>query len=568
MRVCVLKQAAKPNPSRLVMIADNTGQSRGLNTQCYEQTIGIARRAFASGLTTSVLFRRAQLKCLYKLLNENEDKFCEALQTDLGKPRFESVMTEVDFVLNDIRSALNNLENWTQPKKVSRCFVTLFDDNYTYYEPYGVAVVIGAWNYPIQLAFSPLVGAIAAGNACIVKPSEIAPATAALIHKLMPVYLHKDAYHCVLGDGLCAQALVGSPNIDYVFYTGSSQIGKLIYQAAAPNLTPCTLEMGGKSPVYIDQLTYTRNGSAASFDDALFETTVRRILWGKFLNTGQTCVAPDYVMCTRLVASKLMSLAPKIIEQFYKNSDPIDCQDYGRIVSERHYNRLVSVLRAQLSVSQSTRVVAGDKGDEKVPSVIGGQFRQDARNKYYIAPTLLLCSSFDEPIMQSEIFGPIMPVVVVADEQSAIELINSRDKPLSLYLFSKRDELVRRFRQETSSGSICVNDTVIHLIAEALPFGGVGKSGIGAYHGKHSFETFSHEKSVLVRGFNPIIEWVAKKRYPPYSENHLRRMLRLLKRRSNPISAITNEFKSLICFLLGLLVCSLYLQVPIKHITL
>lgn len=516
-----------------------------------DQYISIARDAFASGLTKDSLFRREQLKQLYKLLSENESAFVEALRSDLKKPRFESIMTEVDFVLNDIRSALTNLSSWTKPKYVAKCFVTLVDDNYIHYEPYGVVLILGAWNYPIQLAFSPLVGAIAAGNCAIVKPSEIAPATGNLIQKLMPIYLNKRAYHCILGDGSCSQELVSSPLIDYVFFTGSSQIGKLIYQTASTNLTPCTLEMGGKSPVFIDEKTYSSSPDAKNFNESLFQTTVRRILWGKFLNTGQTCVAPDYVLCTELIAKRFMVVAKKIIDQFYGDT-PIKNPDYGRIVSSRHYQRLTTILKSQLEKQQNQRA------DN---TVLGGDYRIDHLGNYFIEPTVMICSSFqDDPIMQSEIFGPILPIVVVKDEFQAIQLINSRDKPLSMYIFSERKELIKLFQYNTSSGSICVNDTVLHLIAEALPFGGVGKSGMGAYHGKHSFKTFSHQKSVLVRGFNPIIEWVAKKRYPPYSENHLKRMLRLLKRRANPIPLLSSrDYFGLFCFLLGALFCYLYM---------
>lgn len=521
----------------------------------FDHAISAARCAFASGTTKNLLFRKQQLKQLYKLLEENEHEFVEALRSDLKKPRFESMMTEVDFVLNDIRSALNNLDAWVKPKFVSKCFVTLVDDNYIYYEPYGVVLILGAWNYPIQLAFSPLVGAIAAGNACIVKPSEIAPATACLIQKLMPLYLHRDAYHCVMGDGACAQALVASPQVDYIFFTGSSQIGKLIYQTASNNLTPVTLEMGGKSPVYIDERSYY-NAGTGKFDKNLFQTTVRRILWGKFINTGQTCVAPDYVLCTKLIAEKFMEVAGKIITQFYGET-PIKHQDYGRIVSARHYQRLTSILGAQLERQQQDKARLTCKS----PILIGGEYRLDQAGNYYIDPTVLICSSFNDPIMHSEIFGPILPIVPIVGEDDAIGLINSRDKPLSMYIFSTANKVIRRFQEETSSGSICVNDTVLHLVAEALPFGGVGKSGIGAYHGKHSFKTFSHQKAVLVRGFNPIIEWVAKKRYPPYSENHLRRMLRLLKRRRNPIPLSSHELIGLVCFLLGVFICYLYMNV-------
>lgn len=516
-----------------------------MSTQYYP-ILTTAKQAFASGLTKNIQFRRSQLKQLYKLLQENEHQFVEALKADLMKSRFESIMTEVDFVLNDIRSALNNLDSWVKPEYVSKCFVTLVDDNYIHYEPYGVVLVLSAWNYPVQLAFSPLVGAIAAGNACIIKTSEVAPATASLINKLIPMYMNNEAFHCIMGDGRCAQILVASPLIDYIFFTGSTHIGRIIYETASRNLTPCTLEMGGKSPVFIDELTYQYNGR---LNESLFETTVRRILWGKFLNTGQTCVAPDYILCSEFILANFLRLAPKILEKFY-GKDPLNNSDYGRIVNARNYQRLVDMLTAQGLVNHD-RSKDGHK-------MIGGGFQIDSNNNHYIEPTIVVCSNFNDPVMRSEIFGPILPIVIVSNEDEAIALINSRDKPLSLYIFSKRDSLIKKFQHETSSGSICVNDTVLHLVAEALPFGGVGKSGIGAYHGKHSFKTFSHQKSVLVRGFNPIIEWVAKKRYPPYSENHLVRMLRLLKRRKNPVSFVsTSDIYALFMFMLGVLVCYL-----------
>lgn len=517
-----------------------------MSANTIDLVLGTSKRAFASGLTKPASFRREQLKQLYRMLEENELEFVEALRCDLRKPRFESMMTEVDYVLNDIRSALNNLDHWMKPKFVSKCFVTLVDDNYIYYEPYGVVLILSAWNYPIQLAFSPMVGAIAAGNACILKPSEVAPATASLIAKLMPLYLNNEAFHCVLGDGSCAQFLVCSPLIDYVFFTGSNQIGKLIYESAAKNLTPVSLEMGGKSPVYIDEQSFMSPGSG-KMNHKLFETTVRRILWGKFLNTGQTCVAPDYVLCTKQIANEFIKVAVRIIKQFY-GEHAIENSDYGRIVNVRHYARLIDMLQAQRQQGTTNRL-----------PMIGGQFQIDKLGNPFIEPTVLICATPNDPIMQGEIFGPILPLVPITDESQAIEFINSRDKPLALYLFTQRDNLITRFRNETSSGSICVNDTVLHLVAEALPFGGVGKSGIGAYHGKHSFKTFSHQKSILVRGFNPIIEWVAKKRYPPYSENHLKRMLRLLKRRKSPIPWLTTkDLYAILFFIMGFILCLFY----------
>lgn len=396
----------------------------------FKSVINSSKRAFESGLTKDISFRKDQLKKLYKLLTENEQDFVKALHSDLKKSRFETMMTEVDFVLNDIRSSLSNIDSWIKPKFVSKCFVTLVDDNYIHYEPYGLVLVIGAWNYPVQLALSPLVGAIAAGNACIVKPSEVASATARLLHKLIPSYLDRSAYHCILGDGNCVQSLLSSDSIDYVFYTGSNHVGKLIYQSASQHLIPCTLELGGKSPVYIDQNTYL-DSKNNSFNQKLFETTVRRILWGKFLNSGQTCVAPDYVLCTRYIQSKFMTEARKIINEFY-GEHPAKNPDYGRIVSLRHYGRLSGLLSEQLTRQQQQIDFVGSS------SVIGGQMSAGPNkdDDFFIEPTVIACAGYDEPIMKSEIFGPILPLVPVNEISDAINYINSRDKPLSLYIFS------------------------------------------------------------------------------------------------------------------------------------
>lgn len=425
----------------------------------YESTISRARRAFDSGITKNVQFRKSELRSLYLFLEENQSVIISALNEDLCKPEFETIVSEIDFVMNDIRSALHNIDDYVEEKPVGKSLVTLFDDSFIHNEPYGVVLVIGAWNYPIQVALSPLVGAIAAGNAAILKPSELAPATAKMLYELLPKYLNQDCYHVVLGDAEETSKLL-QIKFDYIFFTGSLRIGKIIHQAAATNLTPATLELGGKSPLYIDDSVPN------------LEMAWRRVLWGKMINAGQTCVAPDYVLCTEKVEKFLVKYSIKILNEFY-GSKPKSSKDFTRIINDRHFERLLKLLNSG-------------------KAVVGGDYDKESR---YIAPTILTGVSSDDKIMQEEIFGPILPIVNIKNVDEAIKFINARDKPLTLYIFSNERQTINRFLNETSSGSVCANDAVMHLTVDTLPFGGVGASGFGAYHGKYSFDTFSHPKA-------------------------------------------------------------------------
>ncbi|CAG2160901.1 unnamed protein product [Oppiella nova] len=488
-------------------------------TTAYTDLISRTRRSFATGRTKDITFRKNQLTALYRFLVDNESLIVSALNEDIRKPSFETRMAEIDFCLNDIRGQLFNIDEYAARKAVPKTLVTIADQPFIQSEPYGLVLIIGAWNYPIQVTLSPLIGAIAAGNAAIVKPSELSPKTAELFRQLIPKYLDNQCYHIVLGDAEDTKQLL-TEKFDYIFFTGSNRVGRCVHQSAARQLTPATLELGGKSPLYIDD----------SLPD--MEMGWRRVLWAKMINAGQTCVAPDYVLCTAGARKSLAHFAAKVLAQFF-GDNPKASPDFGRIVSDRHFERLAKFLT-------SGKILVG--GDTDIAD-------------RYIAPTILTDVSPDDAVMQEEIFGPILPVLVVRDVDAAIDFINAREKPLTLYVFSTADGVVDKILNNTSSGSVCVNDAMIHLTVDALPFGGVGNSGIGAYHGKYSFETFSHQKSVLIRGYNPVLEWVGSKRYPPYSDNRLKRLLRLLRKRKSYVPKNTIYY---LIFIFGFISCFIY----------
>jgi acyl-CoA reductase-like NAD-dependent aldehyde dehydrogenase len=344
-----------------------------------------------------------------------------------------------------------------------------------YPEPLGVVLIIGPWNYPFQLNILPLVGAIAAGNCAIVKPSEIAANTSKVVAELINKTFDP-AYIAAVEGGVETSQQLLAEKFDYIFFTGGTNVGRVVMEAAAKNLTPVTLELGGKSPCIVDS-------------DISIENSAKRIVWGKFINAGQTCIAPDYLLVNRAVKSEFLTAVTETIRSFY-GENPAESTDYCRIISERHFNRLAEFLK-----------------DGKI--VIGGETNAEEK---YIAPTVIDGVSWDAPVMQEEIFGPILPVLEYSDLEEAIALINSRPKPLALYLFSRDKQKQKRVLRDTSSGGVCINDTVMQGALTSLPFGGVGNSGIGSYHGKASFDTFSHYKSVLNKGLWFDLEW----RYAPY----------------------------------------------------
>jgi aldehyde dehydrogenase (NAD+) len=435
------------------------------------------RATFASGRTRPVAWRRTQLQALRTLLTEHEDDLLAALASDLGKPRLEAWATDVGFVVNDIDHTLKHLRRWTRPTRVRTPLATKPSRARILPEPLGAVLIIAPWNYPVQLALSPLVGAIAAGNVAVLKPSEVAPATSAVLARLVPQYLDREAFAVVEGAVPETQALL-EQRWDHIFYTGNGRVGRVVMQAAAEHLTPVTLELGGKSPAIVDA-------------SANLEVAARRIAWGKFLNAGQTCIAPDYVLVARGLEDRFVELVRRCLFDFY-GQDPKASSDYARIVNGAHFERLVGLI------------------DSGTPAV-GGE--HDAATRY-LAPTVLRDVLPESPVMQEEIFGPILPVLPVDDTAQAIAFVNGRDKPLALYVFAGDSKIQQQVLDGTSSGGVCVNATLFHVAAPELPFGGVGESGIGAYHGKASFDVFSHAKSVLKRSTRPDPDLA----YPPYTD--------------------------------------------------
>ena len=444
------------------------------------EVVATARRAFETGRTKARSWRVAQLKALRVLLVDHEAEIAQALHADLGKSANEAWVTETGFLVREIDHTLRHLRAWTAPRRVPVPLSLAPGRARVVREPLGVVLVIAPWNYPLQLCLAPLVGALAAGNAVVLKPSEHAPATSALLARLVPEHLDPEAVHVVEG-GVPETTALLAERFDHIFYTGNGTVGRIVLEAAAVHLTPVTLELGGKSPAYVA-------------DDADLPVTARRLVWGKFTNAGQTCVAPDYVIAS---AQTLEKLKPQLVEAIRETfgDDPSASPDYGRIVDGRHFERLTGLFDAEHVVS-------------------GG--RSDAATRY-LEPTLVEVADPDDPnqaVMRDEIFGPVLPLVPVADLDAAIALVNRRDKPLALYVFTPSTAVRERFVRETSSGAIGFNIPLAHLAVPDLPFGGVGASGTGAYHGERSVELFSHTKSVLAMPTRPdTTAWIR----PPFT---------------------------------------------------
>ncbi|CAH4030315.1 unnamed protein product [Pieris brassicae] len=511
-----------------------------------------ARDAFNRGITKPLEWRKKQLKSLLRMYEENYNVMIEVLQKDLRRSKTEAVLLEVEYLINDLKNTIHYLEEWAKPERPSKGLVNILDDVVVYNDPYGLVLIIGAWNYPLQLLLLPMAGAIAAGNAVVVKPSELAEASATFIAETLPKYLDSDAIAVVEGGPEETTELLKN-RFDYIFYTGGTNVGKIVYSAATKNLTPVTLELGGKSPTYIDNTVdmevttkrilwgkfinaihvipvfpSTRSSypkpnhlyhliiihSPTYIDNTVdMEVTTKRILWGKFINAGQTCIAPDYVLCSREVQDKFVEYAKTILKEWY-GEDPQKSSDLCRIINGRHYSRLQALLNAS-----KDKVAIGGKSDS-----------QDR----YISPTILTNVSPDDKIMEDEIFGPILPIVPVENAYEAIKFINAREKPLVLYVFTQSGAVRRSLTDNTSSGGMCINDTMMQMGVDTLPFGGVGNSGVGAYHGKASFDTFTHKKSCLIKNFAAIGEKLASGRYPPYTDGKLSFISMLMRKRHGP----------------------------------
>ena len=442
------------------------------------------RNFFDSGRTKDIAFRKEKLETLHAILGENEKKVLDALGHDLSKSAYEGYMTEFGIILEEIRFVKKHVSKWARPRRVRTHLFQFPASSYIYPEPYGISLIISPWNYPFQLVLGPLIGSIAAGNCSIVKPSEYAPHTAGVIGEIIGEHFDPDYIAVVEGDAQVSSALLDQP-FDYIFFTGSQAIARIILAAAARHLTPVTLELGGKSPCIVDR-------------GVGLDSTARRIVSGKFINAGQTCIAPDYLLVHRSVKAELLIRIQDHIRRFY-GEDPQQSPDYPRIINARHFKRLAAFLT-------NGRIISGGHTDPE---------------DLYIAPTLMDDIAWNDPIMQDEIFGPLLPVIGYDDLSEAISQARTLPRPLALYFFSNNRQRKERILKEISFGGGCINDTLLQFASPYLPFGGVGSSGMGSYHGKASFDSFSHQKSILKKHLGLDIPL----RYPPFKNK-----LELLKK--------------------------------------
>ncbi|MBF0100775.1 MAG: aldehyde dehydrogenase [Desulfobacterales bacterium] len=441
------------------------------------------REFFFTHKTKNVSFRLEMLKRLQKSIKSSEKEIAQALNIDLRKSEFEVYATEIGIILEEIRLHIQHLKSWSSIKQVKTPTTLLFSKSFVLSEPFGVTLIMSPWNYPFQLLMAPLIGAISAGNCVILKPSEISENTAQVIEKIIKNTFESSYIHTFLGGKEVNQAIL-KEKYDYVFFTGGPVMGRIVMDAASRHLTPITLELGGKTPCIVEP-------------DARLDVAAKRIMWGKFLNAGQTCVAPDYLLVNRAIKNDLLPKMKSYINSFY-GEDPQKSPDYPRIVSQNHFLKLIPYLK-------DGKIYTGGKYDEK---------------DRYIEPTIITDVDTNMSVMQEEIFGPILPVIEYENIAEAINFVNERPKPLAQYLFTESIKTQHDVLKKTSFGGGCINDTIVHLVNPNMSFGGVGSSGMGGYHGKKSFDTFSHFKSILKSSTlldNPI-------KYAPY-----RGKLRFLK---------------------------------------
>ena len=467
------------------------------------QVVANARAAFQSGITKPIEWRVQQLRSLNKMLTDHEEDFVKAVYADLRKNKHETMVMEVIPCRNEAINALKNIYSWAKSTYATKNMLQMLDTMYLQKEPYGVVLILGAWNYPVQLILMPVIAAIAAGNCVVIKPSELSPHTAKLISHLLPKFLDKNCFP-VYNGGIPETTKLLEEKFDYILYTGSCHVGKIIMAAAAKHLTPVTLELGGKSPVYVDNNIHAN-------------IVAKRVIWGKLCNAGQTCIAPDYILCHKDVQEQLIEEMKRVLEEML-GDDPLKSKDYARIVNDRHFERISKIIE---DMPQEKLVVGGDR---------------DAESKY-ISPTIYKDVTFDDVVMQQELFGPILPIISVSSHKEAIRIINQNEKPLSLYVFSNTNEVVSEILEETSSGGVCVNDTIMQCASHNLPFGGVGNSGFGHYHGKWGFDLFTHEKSVCWRKQN--MESLLSSRYMPYTKQKL-----------NILTTLTQESEGRFCIIM------------------
>lgn len=453
-----------------------------------EETIAEQRAFFKKGKTYSYDFRKEQLDKLRSVIKKYEQELLDALKKDLGKPAFEAYGTELGLVLDELAFVRRHLKKWMKPERVHTSLVNFPSSSRIFKDPYGVTLIMSPWNYPVLLTLDPLIGALAAGNCADVKPSNYSPHVSALLKKMLEE-TYPPEYVAVIEGGREANQSLLSQKFDYIFFTGSVKVGKLVMESASHNLTPVSLELGGKSPCIVDET-------------ADLELAAKRIVWGKYINAGQTCVAPDYLLVHEKVKDELLEKIIFTIKKFF-GPTPQMSESFPRIVNEKHYERLLGLMG-------SGKVLIGGVGDAK---------------RLQIAPTVLDEVEWESPVMQEEIFGPILPVLTFSSMKEAMELVNARAKPLACYYFTRKSDRERNLLQKVSFGGGCINDTVMHLVSSHMPFGGVGNSGMGGYHGKDSFDTFSHRKSILKK--SRLIDMPL--RYPPYKDVYFKLMKKILK---------------------------------------
>lgn len=422
------------------------------------------RDFFQTQSTKDIKFRKKYLKALKKSIKKHESDILDALKSDLGKNKVEAYATEVGFVMKELSYIIKELKNWAKTKSVTTPMMQFPAKSFIKYEPYGTVLIIGPFNYPFQLVMSPLIGALAAGNCAVVKPSEMTPQTSMVVQEILEEVFPPDYVKVVQGEKEVTSQLLDE-RFDYIFFTGSTKVGQIVYEKASKHLTPVTLELGGKSPVIID-------------DTSNLKVAAERIAFGKFMNAGQTCVAPDYILIDNEIKMKFVEALQATIQEFY-GAQIEQSEDFGRIVNDHHFNRLVNIIE-----------------DSRQQVIYGGESNAD---ELFVAPTIILDPKLSDSVMQQEIFGPILPIIGYDTFNEVYDIVEQYEKPLALYLFTEDSDQITTVFNRLSFGGGCVNDTILHLANPNLPFGGVGHSGIGSYHGKYSFELFSHEKSYITK---------------------------------------------------------------------
>ena len=438
-------------------------------SQNYSKLMEKQRNFFRTGKTREVEFRIQALNRLKQAITDKNDKIAEALKKDLNKSEFETYTSEIAGPLNEINFALKKLRSWVRPLKVKTPFILFRGKSSVYYEPFGTVLIITPWNYPFNLVMSILTGAVAAGNCCIVKPSELSPRTSKLVSEIISEVF--DRGHCAAVEGGAAETTeLLKERFDFIHYTGGTKVGRIIAGAAAEHLTPVTLELGGKSPCIVDK-------------SADLEISARRILWGKFLNAGQTCVAPDYLLVHKDIKKQFLDIMKRELLNFY-GDNPEESSDYTRIINEKNFDRITAFLSCG-------NIITGGRTN---------------RAKLYIEPSIIDNVTWNDPVMLEEIFGPVLPVLEYENIDEAVEMTAGREKPLALYLFSREKKIWDKIIKEVSFGGGCINDVIFHQVNYYLPFGGVGNSGTGIYHGKWGFEAFSHKKGILNKSLLPEIK--------------------------------------------------------------